>query len=60
MKELFEFAKIMKLLHPKLAEEIEDLVQLCISEIEEGGFEEHEISLYMEDIRQLVEEDEEL
>ena len=56
MKQLIDWAREMKILHPDKATEIADLINLCNSEIEEGGSYEHEIELCRESIRQLIEE----
>lgn len=57
MKELIDWAKGLKILHPDKASEISDLIDLCNSEIEEGGSYEHEIELCREAIKQLIEEE---
>lgn len=58
MKELIEFARNFITKNPGLKSEVEDLVQLCRDEIEEGGSETHEIQLCTESIKQLLEEEE--
>jgi len=58
MKELLKYAKQSIIAHPEFKSEIEDLVQLCKDEIEQGGSADHEIDLCTEDIRQLFEEEE--
>jgi hypothetical protein len=40
--------------HPQHREEIEDLFQLCLDEIEEGGSVDHEVSLCRNDIEELI------
>jgi len=42
--------------HPKHADEIRDFYSLAISEIEEGGSEEHECELAWSDIEDLINE----
>jgi hypothetical protein len=42
--------------HPKLKDEIMDFYSLCISEIEEGSPEYHEVGMCMNDIEELIEE----
>ena len=42
--------------HPSLKDEIMDLYFLCISEIEEGGAEYHEVGMCINDIEELIEE----
>lgn len=42
--------------HPSFKEEIMDLLDLAISEIEEGGSEEHEIQLCISDIEFIIKE----
>jgi hypothetical protein len=54
MEELLKYAKMAISSRPDLKSEIEDLIQLCRDEIEEGGSVEHEISLCLEDINQLI------
>lgn len=58
MEELLKYAKKSIESRPDLKEEIDDLVQLCRDEIEQGESADHEIELCREDIRQLIEEDE--
>jgi hypothetical protein len=41
---------------PSLKEEIQDFLDLAISEIEEGGSMYHEISLCMADVEELIKE----
>lgn len=55
-KELFSHAKNVIAKHPNLKEEILDLIDLCHSEIEEGGSVQHELHLCATSIDQLVEE----
>lgn len=56
MKELIKYAAEMASLHPDKLTEINDLLQLCCDEIDEGGSEAHEIELCAEDIRQTCED----
>jgi hypothetical protein len=56
MKELIEFAKGFIKDNPQLKSEVIDLIELCQSEIEEGGSMQHEINLCIESIKQLKEE----
>lgn len=55
-QELIQFARGFIKDNPQLKEEVIDLVELCFSEIEEGGSEQHEINLCIESIKQLLEE----
>lgn len=55
MERLIEYAKETIKKHPELLHEINDLIQLCKDEIEQGESPEHEIQLCIEDIRQLIE-----
>lgn len=41
--------------HPQHEEEIKDLFYLCLSEIEEGGSVDNEVSLCIRDINELIE-----
>lgn len=58
MKRLRDYAKEFIAKHPHLKEEVDDLIQLCFDEIEEGGSIEHEIDLAIDSIDQLLEEEE--
>ena len=40
--------------HPQHKEEIVDLYSLCVSEIEEGGSEDHECDLCYRDVEELI------
>lgn len=42
--------------YPKLKDEIMDLYSLCLSEIEEGAAEYHEVGMCLNDIEELIEE----
>ena len=41
--------------HPSIEEQVIDLFALCVSEIEEGGSESHEVELCFSDIDELIE-----
>lgn len=56
IKNLMEWAKQKAKACPNLSEEINDLVQLAIDEIDQGGSVSHEINLCMSDIEELVKE----
>jgi len=43
--------------HPSLKEQIVDLFVLCVSEIEEGGSEPHEVELCLSDVQELLHEE---
>ncbi len=43
-------------LHPYLADEMQDIVELAYSEVDEGGSETHEVSLAYNDILNLIED----
>lgn len=57
MKELLKYATEMASKYPSKLDEINDLLDLCRDEIDEGGSEAHEIELCAEDIRQACEEE---
>ena len=57
MEELVQWARALKNEHPDKFDEIWDFVSLCQDEIEEGGSPTHEIELYKESIRQLLEDE---
>lgn len=59
MKELIKYATEMAIKYPFKTHSINELLQLCQDEIDEGGSEAHEIELCAEDIRQTCEYDEE-
>jgi hypothetical protein len=42
--------------YPKLKDEIMDLYSLCLSEIEDGGAEYHEVGMCLNDIEELIEQ----
>ena len=56
MQELEKYVGIKKSQFPELSEEIDDLHQLCLDEIEEGGSEVHEIELCTSSIEDLITE----
>lgn len=58
MKRLNDYAAEFISKHPQLKEEVNDLVQLCYDEIEQGGSKEHEIDLAIDSIDELLEDDE--
>lgn len=58
MTHLIEYAKSVIEKYPSLTSEVRGLIDLCISEIEEGGSQDHEIELCWSDIQTLVEEEE--
>ena len=55
-RDLVHYTKGIVAKHPALQEEIDGLLELCWSEIEEGGSVQHEINLCRRDIDSLVEE----
>jgi hypothetical protein len=57
MKKAVEFAKEFINEHPNLKVEVMDLLELCQSEIEEGGSPTHEVELCINSIKQLLEEE---
>ena len=40
--------------HPNLKDDINDLFELMLSEIEEGGSETHEVELFLNDLESLL------
>jgi hypothetical protein len=54
-KALIEYARKVVSEKPELKAEINDLIQLCNDEIEEGGSPTHERNLCYESIKQLAE-----
>jgi hypothetical protein len=56
MKKAIEFAKEFIKEYPNLKEEVIDLLNLCQSEIEEGGSPTHEVDLCINSIKQLIEQ----
>lgn len=47
MKRVLDFKKDFINKHPQLRDEVNDLFQLCLDEIEEGGSQDHEIYLFI-------------
>ena len=41
-------------LYPHLADELQDIIELAYSEVDEGGSEPHEVSLAYSDIEDLI------
>jgi hypothetical protein len=56
LNELRSFIKDKSLEYPHLKDEFYDLYSLCLSEIEEGGSERHEIELCINDIEETIKE----
>lgn len=54
--ELRKFIGEKSLEYPHLKDEFYDLYSLCLSEIEEGGSEAHEIQLCINDIEETIKE----
>lgn len=54
MEQLLEFAKQTIKRYPALKSDIEELIELCIMEIEEEGSERHEIELCWINIQDLI------
>lgn len=54
--ELIEFVNNFLSDHPEYYQQVDELIQLCRDEIEEGGSPQHEIQLCIESIKQLVED----
>ena len=54
MQELVKWARVVKNKHPEFISEINDLMWLCVDEIEAGGSETSEIENCKEAIRQLT------
>ena len=57
MRELKIYATEWARKYPNKLRQINELLQLCQDEIDEGGSEAHEIELCAEDIKQICEED---
>jgi hypothetical protein len=57
MKEAIDFAREFVKQHPNLKNEVFDLLELCQSEIEEGGSPTHEVQLCINSIKELIEEE---
>jgi hypothetical protein len=56
IQQLKQYCKERIAQHPDLCFEIKSLLDLAISEIEEGGSEEHEIQLCISDIEAIIKE----
>ena len=54
MEQLLEFASQTTKRYPALKSDIEELIELCIMEIEEGGSATHEIELCWASIKDLI------
>jgi len=54
MEQLLEFAKQTIKRYPALKSDIEELIELCIMEIEDGGSERHEMELCKTSIQDLI------
>jgi hypothetical protein len=57
MKEAIDFAREFVKQHPNLKDKVLDLLELCQSEIEEGGSPTHEVQLCINSIKELIEEE---
>ena len=55
-QDIKKYATDMILKYPTLKDMIIDLYQLCMTEIEEGGSEQHEFDLFQRDVDELIEE----
>lgn len=56
LEELRKYCKEVIIDYPKIESDIVELFTLCVSEIEEGGSESHEVELCIGDIEQLIED----
>jgi len=54
IQDLKKYCKEVISKHPEFEEQIVDLYHLCVSEIEEGGSQPHEIELCLSDIKDLL------
>jgi hypothetical protein len=54
MKQLLEFAKQTMERYPAIKSNIEELIELCVMEIEDGGSRRHEIELCKTSIQDLI------
>ena len=54
LSNLKSFVRESVKLHPQHEEEIKSLFDLCLDEIEEGGSVDHEVSLCISDIEELI------
>jgi hypothetical protein len=57
MRQVLEFARGFVKEHPHLKHQVLDLVELCQSEIDEGGSPIHEANLCINSIKELLEEE---
>lgn len=57
MKQAVDFAREFVKEHPHLKHQVLDLLELCQSEIEEGGSPTHEVELCINSIKELLEEE---
>jgi hypothetical protein len=55
--DLFKFVQQCILEYPSKKEEIKDVYYLALSEIEEGGSENHECQLAVNDIQEIISSD---
>jgi len=55
LEELRGYCKEVIKDYPKIESDIVELFTLCVSEIEEGGSESHEVELCLGDIEELIE-----
>lgn len=58
MTNLIDYANGVIAKYPQLKGDIDGLIELCVTEIEEGGSVTHEIQLCWNDIEELVKEHE--
>jgi hypothetical protein len=58
IQQLKHYVRDIIVKHPEKRSEVLDLLELCMNEIEEGGSPIHEISLCINDINQLIENQE--
>ena len=54
MKQLLEFAKQTMERYPAIKSDVEELIELCVMEIEDGGSRRHEIELCWRNIHDLI------
>ena len=54
MKQLLEFAKQTMERYPAIKSDVEELIELCVMEIEDGGSRRHEIELCWINIQDLI------
>jgi len=55
IKRAIDFRKEFIKKHPEYMVESREMLQLMVDEIEENGSEEHELDLFMESVKQLIE-----